>query len=61
LLLYGQEEIAEIEKETHRLAVVNMDWRYVKVRIRSIMCFCCGIFLIRGIFNVIVFLFGWLK
>ncbi|CAK8578183.1 unnamed protein product [Lathyrus sativus] len=25
-----QEEIAEIEKETHRLAVVNMDWRYVK-------------------------------
>lgn len=25
-----QEEVAEIEKETHRLAVVNMDWRYVK-------------------------------
>ncbi|KAK2437660.1 pre-rRNA-processing protein ESF1 [Trifolium repens] len=25
-----KEEIAEIEKETHRLAVVNMDWRYVK-------------------------------
>ncbi|XP_045826879.1 pre-rRNA-processing protein esf1 [Trifolium pratense] len=25
-----QEEIVEIEKETHRLAVVNMDWRYVK-------------------------------
>jgi hypothetical protein len=33
LLIYGQEEIVEIEKETHRLAVVNMDWRYVKVRI----------------------------
>ncbi|WVZ25591.1 hypothetical protein V8G54_004135 [Vigna mungo] len=25
-----QEDIAEIEKETHRLAVVNMDWRFVK-------------------------------
>ena len=25
------ENIPEIEKETHRLAVVNMDWRYVKV------------------------------
>lgn len=25
-----QEDIAEIDKETHRLAVVNMDWRYVK-------------------------------
>ncbi|GAU47386.1 hypothetical protein TSUD_83190 [Trifolium subterraneum] len=24
------EEIVEIDKETHRLAVVNMDWRYVK-------------------------------
>lgn len=25
-----QENIPEIEKETHRLAVVNMDWKYVK-------------------------------
>ncbi|KAK7360255.1 hypothetical protein VNO77_02238 [Canavalia gladiata] len=25
-----QEDVPEIEKETHRLAVVNMDWRYVK-------------------------------
>ncbi|XP_054824273.1 pre-rRNA-processing protein esf1 isoform X2 [Prosopis cineraria] len=25
-----QEEVPEIDKETHRLAVVNMDWRYVK-------------------------------
>ncbi|KAF7828993.1 Pre-rRNA-processing protein esf1 [Senna tora] len=25
-----QEEVPEIEKETHRLAVVNMDWRYVR-------------------------------
>ncbi|XP_027345677.1 ESF1 homolog [Abrus precatorius] len=25
-----QEDIPEIKKETHRLAVVNMDWRYVK-------------------------------
>ncbi|KAK2665329.1 hypothetical protein Ddye_003903 [Dipteronia dyeriana] len=25
-----EEAIPEIEKETHRLAVVNMDWRYVK-------------------------------
>ncbi|OIV93563.1 hypothetical protein TanjilG_04795 [Lupinus angustifolius] len=25
-----QEEVPNIEKETHRLAVVNMDWRYVK-------------------------------
>ena len=31
--LYGQENIPEIEKETHRLAVVNMDWKYVKVRL----------------------------
>lgn len=29
--LSGQENIPEIEKETHRLAVVNMDWKYVKV------------------------------
>ncbi|CAL0313252.1 unnamed protein product [Lupinus luteus] len=26
----AQEEVPNIEKETHRLAVVNMDWRYVK-------------------------------
>jgi len=39
LLFCGQEDIAEIEKETHRLAVVNMDWRFVKVLcISSIMC-----------------------
>jgi len=44
LLLYGQEEVAEIEKETHRLAVVNMDWRYVKVRILSIMWVNCVFF-----------------
>ncbi|XP_015889719.3 pre-rRNA-processing protein ESF1 [Ziziphus jujuba] len=25
-----EEDIPEIEKETHRLAVLNMDWRYVK-------------------------------
>ncbi|CAJ1942231.1 unnamed protein product [Sphenostylis stenocarpa] len=25
-----QEDIVEIDKETHRLAVVNMDWRFVK-------------------------------
>lgn len=31
LLLCGQEDIATIDKETHRVAVVNMDWRYVKV------------------------------
>lgn len=31
-LPFVQEEvIPEIEKETHRLAVLNMDWRYVKV------------------------------
>uniref|UniRef100_A0A803NNR4 NUC153 domain-containing protein n=1 Tax=Cannabis sativa TaxID=3483 RepID=A0A803NNR4_CANSA len=30
-LHFGQEEhVPEIEKETHRLAVVNMDWRHVK-------------------------------
>lgn len=27
-----QENIPEIEEETHRLAVVNMDWGRVKVR-----------------------------
>ncbi|KAJ0237284.1 Pre-rRNA-processing ESF1-like protein [Hirschfeldia incana] len=26
------EEIASIEKETHRLAIVNMDWRYVSAK-----------------------------
>lgn len=47
LLFCGQEDIAEIEKETHRLAVVNMDWRFVKVLcISSIMCICCNKFLI---------------
>lgn len=30
-LFCGQEEVAEIVKVTHRLAVVNMDWTYVKV------------------------------
>ncbi|KAK4262036.1 hypothetical protein QN277_027649 [Acacia crassicarpa] len=28
--LPGMQEVPEIDKETHRLAVVNMDWRYVK-------------------------------
>lgn len=37
-LLYGQEEVPEIEKETHRLAVVNMDWRYVKVCHWLLLC-----------------------
>lgn len=26
-----EENVPEIEKETHRLAVVNMDWNQVKV------------------------------
>ncbi|ESW28190.1 hypothetical protein PHAVU_003G266400 [Phaseolus vulgaris] len=34
-----QEDIAEIEKETHRLAVVNMDWRFVKaVDLYALLC-----------------------
>ncbi|KAF8092316.1 hypothetical protein N665_0417s0013 [Sinapis alba] len=28
----AEEEIASIEKETHRLAIVNMDWRYVSAK-----------------------------
>jgi hypothetical protein len=27
----GQENIPEIERETHRLAIVDMDWAHVKV------------------------------
>ncbi|KAJ4872209.1 hypothetical protein Rs2_46137 [Raphanus sativus] len=27
-----EEEVASIEKETHRLAIVNMDWRYVSAK-----------------------------
>ncbi|XP_018488827.1 pre-rRNA-processing protein ESF1 [Raphanus sativus] len=28
----AEEEVASIEKETHRLAIVNMDWRYVSAK-----------------------------
>lgn len=33
--LVQEENIPEIDKETHRLAVVNMDWNQVKVSIRA--------------------------
>ncbi|KAL2333837.1 hypothetical protein Fmac_015050 [Flemingia macrophylla] len=33
-----QEDMAEIDKETHRLAVVNMDWRYVKAVDLYVLC-----------------------
>ncbi|KAH1039625.1 hypothetical protein J1N35_041368 [Gossypium stocksii] len=32
-----EENIPMIEKETRRLAVVNMDWRHVKVRVKNVL------------------------
>ena len=41
LLCEQNENIPQIEKETHRLAVVNLDWRYVKVcALKFCACHC---------------------